>query len=216
MLCIIMAIDFFVNNLGVLILLIYITNTDEQQKNTVLDFDFIYNKYCNNVWIIICKSIFDVQQREEVMQDVFVKFYKSMGKFQHENAARKWLMLVTKSTIIDAIRKDTTYKEHISITLDDEEIFESCQNLLENQPLDNVIKQEIASEIMVVIRQLKSIHYEVIILHYFMEFSPKEISEKLHIPLYTVYSRLSKAKTILYDKIGKLVKDVYFNGGESR
>ena len=53
-------------------------------------------------------------------------------------------------------------------------------------------------------------------MHYFMEFSPKEISEKLHIPLYTVYSRLSKAKTILYDKIGKLVKDVYFNGGESR
>ena len=127
-----------------------------------------------------------------------------------------WLILVTKSTIIDAIRKDTTYKEHISITLDDEDIFESCQDLLENQPLDNVIKQEIANELMEVIHQLKSCHYEVIILHYFMEFSPKEISEKLHIPLYTVYSRLSKAKTILYDKINKSVKDLYFDGGESR
>ena len=57
-------------------LLICLTNTDVQQKNTVLDFNFIYNKYCNNVWITICKSIFDAQQREEVMQDVFVKFYK--------------------------------------------------------------------------------------------------------------------------------------------
>lgn len=69
---------------------------------------------------------------------------------------------------------------------------------------------------MEVIRQLKSIHYEVIILHYFMEFSPKEISEKLQIPLYTVYSRLSKAKTILYNKISKSVKDMYLGGGESR
>lgn len=197
-------------------MLIYLTKIDEQKKNTVLDFNTIYHKYCNTVWIAICKSIFDAQQCEEVTQDVFVKFYKSMGKFQHENAARKWLMLVTKSSIIDAIRKDTTYKEHISITLDDEEIFESCQDLLEKQPLDNVIKQEVAYELMEVIRQLKSIHYEVIILHYFMEFSPKEISEKLHIPLYTVYSRLSKAKTILYDKISKSVKDFYFDGGESR
>lgn len=197
-------------------MLIYLTNTEEQQKNTILDFNFIYNKYCNTVWITICKSIFDTQQREEVMQDVFVKFYKSIGKFQHENAARKWLMLVTKSTIIDAIRKDTTYKEHISIILDDEEIFESCQDLLENQPLDNVIKQEIANELMEVIHQLKPIHYEVIILHYFMEFSPKEISEKLHIPLFTVYSRMSKSKTILYDKISKSVEDFYFDRGESR
>lgn len=197
-------------------MLIYLTNIDEYQKNTILDFNTIYHKYYKMVWITICKSIYDAQQREEVMQDVFVKFYKSMGKFQHENAARKWLMLVTKSTIIDAVRKDTTYKEHISITLDDEDIFESCQDILENQPLDNVIKQEIANELMAVIRQLKSIHYEVIILHYFMEFSPKEISQKLHIPLYTVYSRLSKAKTILYDKISKSVKEFYFNGGESR
>lgn len=197
-------------------MLIYLTNIDEYQKNTILDFNTIYHKYYKMVWITICKSIYDAQQREEVMQDVFVKFYKSMGKFQHENAACKWLMLVTKSTIIDAVRKDTTYKEHISITLDDEDIFESCQDILENQPLDNVIKQEIANELMTVIRQLKSIHYEVIILHYFMEFSPKEISQKLHIPLYTVYSRLSKAKTILYDKISKSVKEFYFNGGESR
>ena len=197
-------------------MLIYLTNIDEYQKNTILDFNTIYHKYYKMVWITICKSIYDAQQREEVMQDVFVKFYKSMGKFQHENAACKWLMLVTKSTIIDAVRKDTTYKEHISITLDDEDIFESCQDILENQPLDNVIKQEIANELMAVIRQLKSIHYEVIILHYFMEFSPKEISQKLHIPLYTVYSRLSKAKTILYDKISKSVKEFYFNGGESR
>lgn len=197
-------------------MLIYLTNIDEYQKNTILDFNTIYHKYYKMVWITICKSIYDAQQREEVMQDVFVKFYKSMGKFQHENAARKWLMLVTKSTIIDAVRKDTTYKEHISITLDDEDIFESCQDILENQPLDNVIKQEIANELMTVICQLKSIHYEVIILHYFMEFSPKEISQKLHIPLYTVYSRLSKAKTILYDKISKSVKEFYFNGGESK
>ena len=197
-------------------MLIYLTKTDEQQRNTILDFNTIYRKYYNTVWIAICKSIFDVQQREEVMQDVFVKFYKSMGNFQHENAARKWLMLVTKSTIIDAIRKDTTYKEYISITLDDEEIFESCQDLLETQPLDNVIKQEIANELMEVIHQLKPIQYEVIILHYFMEFSPKEIAQKLHIPLYTVYSRLSKAKTILYDKISKSIKEFYFDGGESR
>lgn len=83
-------------------MIIYLTNTDDLPKPSILDFNTMYQKYHNTVWIMICKSISDAQHREDVMQDIFVKFYKSIGKFQHENAARKWLILVTKSTIIDA------------------------------------------------------------------------------------------------------------------
>ena len=168
------------------------------------------------VWKQIKNStITDVSLQEEIMQDVFVKLYLTLGRFQSERAITRWIQLVTKSTIIDSGMKAATYEKHIRIILDDEDIFDSCIDVLENIPLDELVKKEAASELVDELRKLKPIHFEVIVLYYYMEFSVKEIAERLHISENTIYSRLSRARSILYETISGSIKEYFLSGGVS-
>ena len=183
-------------------------------QDTHLDFDYIYSKYKNLVWYYIERSgISDECLKEEIMQDIFVKLYNTLGRLQSEPAIKRWLTVVAKSTIIDAGRKSLTYKKHISITLDDEDTFEGCMNMFENAPLDNLVKNEMATALMDELRKLKPIHYEVIIMYYYMEVSVKEIAERMRMPENTVYSRLNRARYILYETIDDSIKKYFLNGG---
>lgn len=193
-------------------MIIFLTAASNYNEN--FSFEYLYFKYKNMVWHQIEDStIADSGLKEEVMQDVFVKLYRTMGGFQSEKAIKRWLKLVTKSTIIDAGKKMQTYKKHISITLDDDDVFEECMQMLENKPLDDIIKREMVKAVIDEVKKLKPIYCEVIMLYYYAEFTVKEIAERLHIPENTVYSRLSKARSILYDAIGDSVR-AYFIGGD--
>ncbi len=166
------------------------------------------------VWYYIERSgITDECLKEEIMQDIFVKLYNTLCKLQSEQAIKRWLTVVAKSTIIDAERKSLTYKKYISITLDDEDMFEGCMNMFENTPFDNLVKNEMAKALMDKLRKLKPIHYEVIIMYYYMEFSVKEIAKRLKLPQNTVYSRLNRARNILYETIDDSIKEYFFGGG---
>lgn len=184
-----------------LIIYFSLPTNDEEKFN----FKQIYFKYKNFVWRQICASSLDINLREDVMQDIFYKLYCSMGKFQSEQALCKWLKIVTKSTLIDASKKESNFKRYMQYSLDEEEIINSC--IVSDTLLDDIIQQELSMETAKIIDRLKPIHKEVIILHYFLEFTPKEISKMIRKPLDTVYSRLSKAKEVLYNEINKAIEN---------
>lgn len=185
--------------------------TSDEEK---LNFKQIYFKYKNFVWHEICVSTLDINLREDVMQDIFYKLYCSMGKFQSERALCKWLKIVTKSTIIDANIKESNFKRYMQYSLEEEEIINSY--IVSETVLDDIIQQELSMETAKIIDRLKPIHKEVIILHYFLEFTPKEISKMLRKPLDTVYTRLARAKEILYNEINKAITsgDYSMQGGD--
>ncbi len=181
--------------------------TNKHQESVVLDFNYVYHKYQYWVWSKVCKATQDKQLREDIMQNIFLKFAESPKEFQYEGAAFNWLKKVTRSTIIDMMRKEKTYKDRIR--LGEDEVIEAYKNLLSAQPLDDIVKKEAAEEVRQAMEELKPIYYEVVDLYYFKELTVQEISVRLHISKFTIYSRLSKAKAILYDKIGKTINDYY-------
>lgn len=176
-------------------------------KNATLNFNDIYHKYEYSVWAKVCKSTRDNYQREDIMQNIFSKFSKDFNKFEHEGAAYMWLKKVTDTTIIDAARKDSTYKDHIKLAED--KTLALHKEYFPNEPLDDIMKKELAFEIRQVVNDLKPIYYQVITLHYLEGKSVKEISEKLQVSVNTIYSRLSKARTILYNKLSESFKTNY-------
>lgn len=181
---------------------------------TAFDFEAIYLKYKNMVWHQVNNStVMGEGLKEEIVQDIFVKLYKTIGNFQSEKAIKRWLNIVTKSTIIDSGRKSSTYKKYIDITFDDDN-FEEYIDVLENLPLDNIMKNEMAEVVKLELKKLKPIYHEVIVLYYYLEFSVKEIAKRLNIPENTVYSRLKKARSILYKTIGDAMNKYLSNGDE--
>lgn len=184
----------------------------ESCENEMLSFEYIYNKYKNMVWANICDFIADEQLRADIMQEVFVKLHMSMGKLQSEKAIKRWLVVVTKNTLIDMNRKETNFKRYMNVYLEEDDILDGCMDMLGDMPLDEVVKKSAADELMEVLRELKPIHYDVIIMHYFLEFTPAEIAKRQNVSVNTVYSRLTRAREVLYSRISESLKEYYLGG----
>lgn len=76
-----------------------------------------------------------------------------------------------------------------------------------DNPLDETLKMELAKEVSHALATLKSIHSDVIRLNYYFGYSVEEIAKLTKVPVQTVYSRLNKAKALLFDKLSYMKTD---------
>ncbi|MBR2471236.1 MAG: sigma-70 family RNA polymerase sigma factor [Clostridia bacterium] len=171
-------------------------NQNEKPKD--FDFDYIYHKYKNTFWRIIYESVnHDLERTQDIHQIVFGKLFVHFNKIEHEGAAVNWLKKTVKTTLQDEADKHRTYTHHVSIVLDNENTYESCDNVYENKPLDNVITKEELQIAIDVIQEMKPKYRDVGRLCFTEGYTHKEISDKLGISLRTVYRRAKKVKDMV-------------------
>ncbi len=176
---------------------------------TRVSFDYMYNTYSNTVYYMIQKSEKDKNLCDDVMQEIFIKFYKSMGRVQGEEAARRWLMTIAHNEIINHGKSESVYRKHILLDFNEEELFEACSRLVGDVIFEAALKEELGLNVRKEIRQLKPKLQEVIVLKYYFEYTAKEIAYILKCPLDTVYSRLSKAEEILHNTLHDVLCQYY-------
>ena len=123
----------------------------------------------------------------DILQDVFIKVWKNLNKFDTEKANFKtWIFTITRNTITDFLRKKKTIpfsfldkeEESFKDNLEDEEI-------LQDETFSKLEDKELVNKI---INQLPSNYREVLILYYQEDMTFKEIGEVLNKPLDTVKS----------------------------
>lgn len=185
-------------------MLIYCSLSEDNSK----DFNYIYNKYRYTVFGIIYRIVNDKGLAEDVMQESFFRFYKTMGKIQTENDMRNWLFKIAKNTALDCIYKEGNYRQKVSIWLDDDDYIAEFLDKTAKSPLDETLKNELAREISDILDTLKSIHSTAIRLRYYFGYTTEEIAKLTDVPLQTVYSRLEKARSLLFNKL-QFLKDDY-------
>ena len=184
-----------------------ISNYNLNNNETDVSFEYMYNKYKNTVYAMIGKCVSDRELKRDIMQEIFMKFYKSMGRVQGEVASRRWLFAIAHNTIIDMSKKDSMYKSRVKLINDENEIIPQSECIPENLPLDNVLRKEIVLKVVEIIKTMKPIHKEAINLRYYLEFTPTEIAALCEISVDTVYSRLRRAEEIIQKGIEKYMKE---------
>lgn len=189
-------------------------NTTKSEKCAALSFDYLYHKYRNYVWVSAYRAKDDFHWCEDITQNIFIKLFKHMNAFENESDAFEneakafaWLKRVIENTIRDELKKDKTYTSHHDFNGDKD--LEKYGLDFQSEPLDNMTKIEIARDIRTTVDNLNPKYAEVVRLHYFKDFTVKEIAHWADISPNTIYSRLSKAKTLLYDKIDESIKIDY-------
>lgn len=175
-------------------------------NNSHISFEYMYQKYKNTVYLMIGKVINDTDLKNDCMQEIFMKYFKSMDKVIGEEDSRRWLMAIAHNTIIDMSKKDSMYKNRVKLTPDENEVLHFC-DLSENLPLDNILKNELVEKVAEAISCMKPIHKEVIRLKYYLDFTPKEIAAFCETPIDTVYSRLRRAEEIIQKEIERYMRD---------
>ncbi len=136
----------------------------------------------------------------DIVQDVFIKVWKNLKKFDVNKANFKtWLLTIARNTITDSLRK----KKMISFSnLDKEdESFES--NILDEVilPDEALIKLEDKEYLNKILDQIPIGYREVLILYYQEELNFREIGEVLNKPLNTVKSHHHRALILLKQKM---------------
>jgi len=135
------------------------------------------------------------------MQEVFIRLFKTMGRLQTEDDIRRWLIRLTKNAAIDAVGKETRYNNKIAVYLDNDEMAVDIIDRTAENPMDEALKQEFAEYVSNILATLKPIHADAIRLKYYFGFTVEEIAKLTNAPVHTVYSRLDKAKNLVYSEL---------------
>ncbi|NCC73171.1 MAG: sigma-70 family RNA polymerase sigma factor [Sphingobacteriia bacterium] len=156
------------------------------QQGQVNDFEILVIKYQSAVFKLLINMLHNFSTAEELTQDVFVKAYEHLGKFNFNSRFFSWLYRIA---INDAI----SYNQKKKNWSTEQYIPESPEKSAE----EIIIADEKQQVLNHCIHQLTEKNKAVIILKYYEHLSYEEIAEVLSINEEKVKSRLFEARKAL-------------------
>lgn len=128
----------------------------------------------------------DKDLAQDWMQDVLIKTWKGMKRYNDQNKFASWFFSIAHNTAIDGLRKQK--RKSFEITGDEVEI-----NASGSDPYDKVIHDETKEIIDKIVNTLPIKQKEVFLLRMHAELSFKEIAELTKEPMNTVLSHMHYA-----------------------
>ena len=151
-------------------------------------FDRIYRKYRERVYRVAFKVLRNREDALEASQEVFVKAYRSLERFDPDSRFFTWIYRIAMNQAIDTFRRRRTRREQ-----EYDEVLDSPPKVRRDVTAA-LERSEIAERIEEALGHLSEKHKTVFLLYSFEELSYTEISEVLGIPIGTVMSRLYYAR----------------------
>ena len=136
---------------------------------------------------------------EDMVQDAYVKAFKSLDKLSDEAKFEKWLDRIVANNCRDLAKKHTP---DLFSTFDNEEGDLIFEDSLESMDLSDLPEQvtdnkAVKNIVMECIDKLPFEQRMCVVMFYYNELSVSEIAESLGVPQGTVKSRLNKARKTL-------------------
>jgi len=164
------------------------TNLDGPEVEAAIS--TLYDRYSRTVFGVGFKILGDRSLAEELVQDVFLKVWRSSGTFDPSRGSfSTWLYRVTRSVAVDLYRKRAHRvrqvpegDSHIATTRDSSA-----------GPQEVVDESWLSWRVSRALEMLDAAHREVIDLAYFGGLTQREISERTGVPLGTVKTRTASA-----------------------
>jgi len=120
---------------------------------------------------------------EDLVQQVFLLAHQRLGQLREDSRAAGWLMAIARNCFLKGKRRLRTSEPLLDEPLAAEE--EQFPNWLDPEQLQLALDQ------------LPEDARVILVMYFFEDCSYKEIAEALEVPIGTVMSRLSRAKTRL-------------------
>lgn len=143
----------------------------------------------------------DHSEAEELVQEVFLKAWKSVGQLRGMEHPRAWVFRVLRTTWIDRLRKKSRRPQLVEL----EEPFDVASTV----PLPSLTGEEeraewkefFDAEVTAAIDELPEGERQVLLYSAFGGLSYREIAEVMECPMGTVMSRLHRARSRLQKRL---------------
>ncbi len=163
-------------------------------------FDFLIKRYLKLVYSVTSQYIEDRDEKEDIIQEIFVKIWKNLKKYDPNKKISNWIWEISKNTSLDYLKKKkaiafSDYEFMFGKKIED-------QFADHNQSQIKIIEnKEMASHLAVAMASLDSTAQKAIAWRHKKELSFKEISSQENKPINTVKSQYRRA----IQKLKKLI-----------
>ena len=153
---------------------------------------FLINKHNQRITSFIYSKVLDRDVTEDILQDTFIKVIKTLkkGNYSEEGKFLPWVMRIAHNLIIDYFRKNKRMPKFEGS--DDFNIF----SVIGDDKLNaekQMIKDQIDSDLGILIDELPDDQREVLIMRIYKDMSFKEISESTGVSINTALGRMRYA-----------------------
>jgi len=163
-------------------------------------FTSIVEHYTPLIYSLAFRMLGRKEDAEEETQEIFLKVFKSLKKFNQKKRFYPWLYTIAVNHIRSCLRKRKHLKKNISY---DDEIAAPGAFSNSEDPNKLMIRREAEKTAGEAIKRLKPEYREVFVLRQIEGLSVSEAAEILGIPEGTVKSHLYRARNQLKDYLTK-------------
>lgn len=156
-------------------------------------FEILVSRYKNLVYSIILRMTNNAEEANDLAQEVFIKVYRNLDKYQPDYKFSTWIMKITTNLVIDARRKSKP--NTISV---DEMLIEPST---EKGPEQGYLEQEKINEVIAALNALPDMYKVPMILFHQQGLSYQEIAEIINEPLSKVKNRIFRARKMLKESL---------------
>ena len=154
--------------------------------------EVLINRHNQRITSFIYSKVLDRDITEDIFQDTFIKVIKTLkrGSYSEEGKFLPWVMRIAHNLIIDHFRKNKRMPKFEGS--DDFNIF----SVIKDDKLNaekQLIKDQIDSDLTVLIDELPDDQREVLMMRIYKDMSFKEISENTGVSINTALGRMRYA-----------------------
>ena len=149
--------------------------------------DILVRRWYPHIYRYVFKLVAHEQDAYDITQDVFIAVMQNIKSYLPWKKFDGWIFTIAHNKCMDHFRMQKRIGSENTIEFD---------HLSSVPSFDEAVTLSVA--VKDALRHLPAVQREAIILHYFQQFTAKEISHMTNTPLPTIKSRLSTAKKTLF------------------
>ena len=186
--------------------------TDEELVAAILDgeaalYTDLVERYRGRLINYLNRFLGNVQESEELSQEVFLRVYRALDRYNPRYRFSTWLFRVAKNAAIDLIRKRRLKLVPIQRVGVDGQVKEREFESEERDPYRTLRNVERRQAIGAAIDGLKEEYRELIQLRHFAEMTYEEIAEFKGMPLGTVKNKLFRGRRMQKARLADYLTD---------
>lgn len=164
-------------------------------------FASLVNQYERLVFTMVNRLIDEKDETEDVCQEVFIKVFNSLGRFQFDAKLSTWVARIAYMTTINHVRKNKgkryyPYPDNVE-----------TYHFTTDNPERAMIHKDISFHVNKFIEQMPEQYQTVITLFHLKEFTLKEIQDITGMPEGTVKNYLFRSRQLLKEKLNVYLKN---------
>ncbi len=178
-------------------------------------YETLINRFSSPVYSVVYRLLSDPGEANDVMQDVFLKIFRNIGKFRSDCSLKTWIYRIAVNEAHNHRRWFSRHKrQEVGLDGEDEDTQSYSEHLADpgRSPFDVTLSHEKKMQIEVALGQLKPIFKAAVVLRDIEDLSYEEIAGIMQVSLGTVKTRILRGRDqlrkILLEQESAMVADI--------